>query len=461
MSGLDERRFRRLLIWYPASWRRAHGEILVAMMLDDAERAGRAAPSAAEIRAAVVHGLAARLGGPATVVIAALAVLLAVAGQVTLLAGLMSGATSAPYEAALFASAGAAPAATGVALVALLRTLGVLRDGAALLAAAGSLLAGVAGGLAALGWGQGFEAADAGEPQTGLAAATAPLGAVGIALTAAVIGIVLVPVLRRTGLSGVAATILAVVLAVITAPITGYLAVFSPPTTPVVAIAVLVVAVLPRVRGARSSGNAPVASRPAPVRFDGPRPTGSGPACVLGGVALGSGVLGVLWAFAGAGWSPTAGGDATVAMREGITILSASMIPGLVAVGVAALRSRRRPARDVWIPILAVSAGFAVNAVEYLTTDGSGAFSLGWLGAAAAIGFGIAWWIAARMPVATGIRVGIGAGMWAVYSAVLGLALTPMLAFGAPLLGLAMLVFPWRRQTAAGSRLPAASRSAA
>ena len=71
MSGLDKRRFRRLSIWYPASWRRAHGEILVAMMLDDAERAGRAAPSAAEIRAAVVHGLAARLGGPATVVIAA------------------------------------------------------------------------------------------------------------------------------------------------------------------------------------------------------------------------------------------------------------------------------------------------------------------------------------------------------------------------------------------------------
>lgn len=468
MTAPDPRRFRRLLAWYPRSWRRAHGDMLLALMLDDAEREGRSAPRPAETRAAVVHGLAACLGRTAAIVVASVAVALAVGGLVVHLLSLIVGDVAAPYDIAQFASAGAAPAATGIALVALLRTLGVLPDGSALLAAAGSAVAGTLGGLTAIGWGQGFDAADAGLPQTGLAALTAPLGFAGIAMTVVVVGTIAVPALRRTGLPRPAAVIVGAILALIAGPIAGYLAVFSPPTTPLIAIVVLVLAVLPRRRGAAAL---PVASAtPAPpaaiasamtVGHDRASAQAAPLSRALAGVALVAGVVGVAWALAGAGWSPTAGGDATVAMREGIALLSAGMIPGLVAFGIHARRTRRRSAPNVWVPIIAVATGFAVNTVEYLTTNGSGDFSIGWVCAAAAIGFGIAWWIAARMPVATGIRVGIGAGMWIVYSAVLGLALTPILAFGAPLLGLAMLVLPWRRQTAAGSRLPAASRSAA
>ena len=94
---------------------------------------------------------------------------------------------------ALFAMTGVAPAATGIALVALLRAASLLRDGPTLVATACAAVAGACGGLAGIGWSRGFDAADAGLPQTGLAAATAPLGAVGLLLTVITLVVVLLP----------------------------------------------------------------------------------------------------------------------------------------------------------------------------------------------------------------------------------------------------------------------------
>ncbi|MEW2012382.1 MULTISPECIES: hypothetical protein [Microbacterium] len=448
MSGLDDRRFRRLLAWYPRSWRRDHGDVLLAMMLDDAERTGRSGPTGAERRAAIVHGLGARLGATAAIVVASLAILATAAGQVGLL--FLTGGGVAFHEPMLFVMTGVAPALTGVALVAVLRAVALLGDGAALIATACLAVAGVCCGVAGIGWSQGFDAADAGLPQPGLAAVTLPLAGAGVLLTGVAFTLLVTPALRRVGL-GRAALALAIAVAIIAAPVTGALVFFSPGTTAVVAIVVLVVAALPLVRGVRREAS-PVAA-PAPT----PRSSTGGAVLsrVLAGIALAGGAVGLASAFAGADWSPTARGDDTAAMREGIVILALSMIPALVALGVVLARSRRRAGRDTWIPVAAAAAGFAAVAADYLVTDGSGAVTIAWVGAAAAIGLALAWWVVVRMPLstgrgsATGIRVGVGLGIMLAYTLVLGLTLTPMLAFGAPVLALVVLVLPWRRRTRA------------
>lgn len=453
MSGLDERRFRRLLAWYPRSWRRAHGDVLVAMMLDEAERTGRAGPTGAETRSAIVHGLGARLGATAAIVAASLAILATAAGQIGIL--FITGGGQAFHEPMLFAMTGVAPAATGIALVALLRAVALLRDGAALIAIVSLALAGVCSGLAGIGWSQGFDAADAGLPQTGLAGMTVPLAGAGVLLTTIAFALLIAPALRRVGL-GRPAGLLAIVVAIIAAPVTGAFVFFSPGTTAVVAIVVLVVAALPRTRGVRRDvpdAVAPAAPVPVPAA---PHSSVGGAALsrVLAGIALSGGAVGMAWAFAGAAWSSTARGDDTVAMREGIVILAVSMIPALVALGVVLRRSRRRPGRDVWIPVVAAATGFLIIATEYLVTYGNGDITIGWVGAAAAIGVALAWWIVARMPLstgygsATGIRVGVGLAIALAYTLVLGLALTPMLAFATPVLALVVLVLPWRRSSA-------------
>src|SRR5690606_15600149 len=58
-----EERFHRLLRWYPRAWRDRNGDVLLATMLDDAERAGRPGPTPGERLSALGHGLGTRLDG--------------------------------------------------------------------------------------------------------------------------------------------------------------------------------------------------------------------------------------------------------------------------------------------------------------------------------------------------------------------------------------------------------------
>ena len=42
---VEEQYYRRLLRWYPRSWRAHHGEVLLGIMLDEAEALGRSRPT--------------------------------------------------------------------------------------------------------------------------------------------------------------------------------------------------------------------------------------------------------------------------------------------------------------------------------------------------------------------------------------------------------------------------------
>ncbi|MFC7431344.1 MULTISPECIES: hypothetical protein [unclassified Agrococcus] len=72
MSPL-ERRLRDLLRWYPRSWRDEHGEVMVAMLLDDAEARGLAQPTGADAWSMRMHGVAAHASAASAAAFAALA----------------------------------------------------------------------------------------------------------------------------------------------------------------------------------------------------------------------------------------------------------------------------------------------------------------------------------------------------------------------------------------------------
>ena len=59
---VEEQYYRRLLRWYPRSWRAYHGEALLGIMLDEAEALGRSRPTVGQRWSAFLHGTGTRLG---------------------------------------------------------------------------------------------------------------------------------------------------------------------------------------------------------------------------------------------------------------------------------------------------------------------------------------------------------------------------------------------------------------
>lgn len=444
-----ERRFRRLLRWYPRAWRGEHGQALLGMLLDDADLAGRERPTAADTRAAIVHGLAARLTVRAAIIWSLVGVAASALARVALI-WLMAPGADLQHETALFLSAGVAPAAAAVALTALLRSSGAVGDGRSLTIVAIAILGGVCGGLAAVSFSRGFDNADAGLPQTGLAAAVLPLAGAAILLSAVGVFLLLGATLSRTSLSAPVRFIAAAASAAVAAPIIGVAAFVSPLVSGVISLVVFILSLLPRrvrkVRARQSQPSEPVSEGRADKKPRTRAIRGLALSCVL------VGGLGLAWAFTGSAWSPL-GGDSTTAMRHGIILLSLGTAPGLIAAGLVARARGRVAHRDIWVPVGLTVAGFSSLGADYLTTAGSGDLGPLWIAAAALIGAAIGWVIASRMPVSNLLRVCIGAAVALTYTVLIGITLTPMLVFAAPVLGLVVLSLPRRREALAAAAL--------
>ena len=73
---VEEQYYRRLLRWYPRSWRAHHGEALLGIMLDEAEALGRSRPTVGQRWSAFLHGTGNRLGARAALWCAAIGLLL-------------------------------------------------------------------------------------------------------------------------------------------------------------------------------------------------------------------------------------------------------------------------------------------------------------------------------------------------------------------------------------------------
>lgn len=59
---VETQQYRRLLRWYPRSWRARQGEALLGIMLDEAEAVGHSRPTVGQRWSAFLHGTWTRLG---------------------------------------------------------------------------------------------------------------------------------------------------------------------------------------------------------------------------------------------------------------------------------------------------------------------------------------------------------------------------------------------------------------
>ena len=87
---VEEQYYRRLLRWYPRSWRAHHGEALLGIMLDEAEAARRSRPTVAQRWSAFLHGTGTRLGMRAAPWCAATGLLLSLVSLALFLIAIMA-----------------------------------------------------------------------------------------------------------------------------------------------------------------------------------------------------------------------------------------------------------------------------------------------------------------------------------------------------------------------------------
>jgi len=361
----DDERFRRVLRWYPASWRRANGDVVVGTMREVAEADGRDRPSRAETHAARINGLAHRLDRRVAVGSAVIAVVLSIVGIAATI--FVPAVIGAPIDSVLRSVIGpaaifSAPTFLVVSAIATLRVRG-LRASAALWALVCAALATVPLGLAAAAWSVAFDEADAGLPRSMFGAAWMLFAAIS-ALACAATGAVLVtaalaPRLRGwEPIVGIAAGVVAWPILVTTMP--------SPGTATLAAIAMLVLAVT----GTRPRGDV---TQPADAE-----PMGRAAASdvrrfphrwwivALAGVSFVLGIAAIVFALAGSQWAEL---DATQAMRVGIGAGALATIPLIGCLGL--VRPRHRPL-DRWGPVVLLASAAIGVAIVNLTSDGDG-----------------------------------------------------------------------------------------
>lgn len=153
-----EERFRRLLRWYPRSWRDAHGEVVLATMLDAADADGRTAPTSAERRAAFVEGLGNRLTRRVAIVCATAASAIGVG----LVPYWFTASNWGGVPVGLVLGVGVVPLLVLLAVVAAGRARGMLASGTTLATIGVGAVTVVLTTLALLSWSVGFDEADAG-----------------------------------------------------------------------------------------------------------------------------------------------------------------------------------------------------------------------------------------------------------------------------------------------------------
>lgn len=407
--------FARLLRWYPASWRRSHGEVVLGTMLDVAEAQGRDAPTRGERRAAIVDGLAHRLDrriaiGAAVAAVGTAALVWAAQLTVSAVAAGIDprvDSTLTGWMQAIVALSGAVPALAVVSLVATARVRG-MRSGPVLLGGAVGVAAAIALALTMLSWSVGFEEADAGGMRSPLGAAFLVILGIAWTLAAVATAILLGEALRRrlgggsypvalgVGLVGwpfLAYSLLSVASAVLLA--LGLLAVAVIATGPLGAV---------EREGPHHTGSWTVA-RPALQR-------GRRLIIVLSSLSVAAGAAAGVFALAGSVWT---GLDATQAMRVGIGAGALGAIPLALCLGV-----RRGPGLHSWAPPILVALGLVFLALANVFGSGDGS-NLPLLLAAVPVAAAVAWGVATLPRLATG-RV-----VLSVATAAATLVLSPML----------------------------------
>ena len=139
----DEPRYRKLLRWYPKPWRERNGDVLLGVMLDEAERCGRTGPSWGERWSAFAHGVGMRLDAALAWRLAIIAIVMTACRVLWLFVALWEPVAWIP-DLVVWLLMAAAPVLLVIALVAAVRERGFLPDPHALLTACVGALASAA-----------------------------------------------------------------------------------------------------------------------------------------------------------------------------------------------------------------------------------------------------------------------------------------------------------------------------
>lgn len=439
--------FRRLLKWYPKLWREHNGAVLVSTMLEQAERDGRTAPSASERRSVVVHGLGARMNSRLALwcALSGLAVA-ALAGALSVWASVELATSGARWLLPVL-SVAVGPLLIAIGGVALARERSLLSDPRSLVVIGLLSLALPAAALAGIGWGLAFNAADEGATPTGLGAWWDPLFLGAWAFGAAGITTFIESVLSRTRLRRAGRIVLSTAVGVIVAPLIGFWLI-SPYAALIGAAALALVALAVTARPGPETAPVTHVEQPAKASRTDASARALRLARVLAWLSVVASAVGIVYGLTGSVWSPGAA-DGTVAMGQGITIAFASAVPLLAAIGLAVATRARTSATHVWGPLALVALSFTAAAIAYIGAPNWDRMAPGFAAASILCGSALAWWLIPRLRGPRNPRIAIGVLIGAGYAAILGILVTPMLAFVLPVLAVVFAI--------AGTRLPRAA----
>ncbi|WP_058623687.1 hypothetical protein [Microbacterium testaceum] len=437
MNTVDERGFRRLLRWYPRSWRQLNGEVFIATLLEAADADGRSEPTRAERRSALLHGVGAHVDRRLAVSLSLAALLLAAALSATTMFGTVGDATFATVGYPVLATF-AIPVLTATALTSAIRARGWISDTRALSMIGVSAVALALAGLASISWGLGFDAADSGALPPPLAQGWGALVITSIVAGAIVLALLTDSLLQRTTCPPILRIVASLCIAVVTAPVLG-LALLTPTLSALVAMTTLVMSLMP---GRRE--RPPVDERkrvPQPARALAPEAAGSRRVPIIQGCALVAvlgGTTGVAFALTGSLWAPGAI-DATQAMQLGIVMLLVSALPLLVGFGTQIHENRRVRHRHTWGPILVSGISLVLLAIGYLRGPEWEPIAPWFFSGSLSAGVAVTWWITprVRLPRPAALVIGSSAGL--LYAAIGGFMATPLLAFTVPVWALILL----------------------
>lgn len=450
----DDHAYRRLLRWYPRSWRAENGAVLLDSLREDARRQGRTRPTAADHRAAIVHGLGSRLT-PGLALGTSVATLALAAGSALVQNAVLTLAPQGGPEvfiALAVVTIVVAPALLGVAIVCLLRFRAVLSDARSLVVLALVPAAFVCAWLTQLSWSAGFDELNRGDQAGAFGALWAPLFLVAASLGFGAFLLVADALGTRWGFARPLAISIGAVVGLVSVPAIG-LSLLTPITTALGALGVAVVA-------ARASRSGESLTPRDPISAGSPLPQSRAKGVSAGVLSLaGLGFLvslfGIVYALTGHLWSAGAT-DGTVAMAQGISIALMGGVPTLTAWGLWATRNRRRPAQQWWVPLGFLALSLALYGVAYESSPNWEAMAPGIVASSIAGGIGVALWAAPRVPARGRARWALAGCAGIVYSAFLGFLVPPMAAFLVPIAALVLSLLAVRR----GRDAPAADAKA-
>ncbi|MEJ1155429.1 hypothetical protein [Microbacterium marmarense] len=422
--------YRRLLRWYPRSWRDAHGEVALGTMLDLADSENRMRPTAREHVAAAIYGLGARLTlaaalGSALIglVLAAVAGLLAVWGASAL--AVLDASWALPVL-----TGGVVPLFTAFSLIAIARDRGFISSPSALAILVLAAVALSLGVLAQTAWSLGFDFADEGVAATGLATLFRPLFVAGWLFGATAIAALLAGMLSRTSIPRGFVILLSAICGLIAAPFAG-VSLLSPIVSLIIVAAGAIAALTLLARGqAAEDGTARPATNTAtqvPART-------LRTAKLLIWMSLLTSLFGIIYALTGSSWAGAAS-DGTLALTQGFTICALAGLPLLGAIAVKAGGVRRSPTIATLVPLVLLALSLCAIALSYVFAPSWNAMAPALAIAAALTGAAIAWWLArqlhgpatARLLSATFLGIGYAAFLGVMLAAVTA-PLVPMVA---------------------------------